>query len=50
LNRTAQIINETFATNLAAGGKLSANNSNATNGAALAVDGNLDTWWEAAPA
>jgi alpha-L-fucosidase len=49
LNRTAQIINETFATNLAAGGKLSANNSNATNGAALAVDGNLDTWWEAAP-
>ena len=28
LSRTAQIINETFATNLAAGGKLTADNSN----------------------
>lgn len=49
LNRTAQIIKETFATDRAAGGKLIADNSNATNGAALALDGNLDTWWEAAP-
>jgi len=49
LNRTAEIINETFATDLAAGGKLTADYANATNGAALALDGNLDTWWEAAP-
>jgi alpha-L-fucosidase len=45
LNRTAQIINETFATNLAKGSEVIADNSNA----ALALDGNLDTWWEAAP-
>jgi alpha-L-fucosidase len=49
LNRTAQIINETFATNLAAGGKVTADNSNETNSPSLALDGNLDTWWEAAP-
>jgi alpha-L-fucosidase len=49
LSRTAEIINETFATDLAKGGKLTADTVNATNGAALALDGNLDTWWEAAP-
>jgi alpha-L-fucosidase len=49
LNRTADIINETFATNLAAGGKATADSSNATNSPSLALDGNLDTWWEAAP-
>jgi len=49
LNRTAQIINETFATDLAKGSKVTADNSNATNSPALALDGNLDTWWEAAP-
>jgi len=49
LRRTADIINETFATDLAAGGKVAADTSNATNGPALALDGNLDTWWEAAP-
>ena len=49
LSRTAEIINETFATDLAAGGKVTADASNATNGPALALDGNLDTWWEAAP-
>jgi alpha-L-fucosidase len=49
LNRTADIINETFATDLAAGGKVTADNSSATNSPALALDGNLDTWWEAAP-
>jgi alpha-L-fucosidase len=48
LSRAAEIINETFATNLAAGGKVTADTANATNGAALALDGNLDTWWEAA--
>jgi alpha-L-fucosidase len=49
LSKAAQIINETFATDLARDGKLSADHANATNGAALALDGNLDTWWEAAP-
>src|ERR1017187_4804061 len=49
LNRTADIINETFTTNLAAGGKVTADTANATNAPALALDGNLDTWWEAAP-
>jgi len=49
LNRTAEIINETFATDLAKGGKVTADTVNATNVAALALDGNLDTWWEAAP-
>ena len=48
LNRTAQIINETFATDLAAGGKVAADTANATNAPALALDGQLDTWWEAA--
>ena len=49
LNRTAEIINETFATDLAKGGKVTADTSNATNSPSLALDGNLDTWWEAAP-
>jgi alpha-L-fucosidase len=49
LARTAEIINETFSADLSAGGKVTADASNATNGPALALDGNLDTWWEAAP-
>ena len=49
LNRTAQILNETFATDLAKGGKVTADNSNPANSASLVLDGVLDTWWEAAP-
>ncbi len=49
LNRTADIINETFATDLAAGCKVTADTFNAANGPSFALDGNLDTWWEAAP-
>ena len=49
LNRTAEIINETFATDLAMGAKVTADSSNATNSPSLIADGNLDTWWEAAP-
>lgn len=49
LNKAAQIINETFATDLAAGGKVTADNSNEANSPSLVMDGNLDTWWEAAP-
>jgi alpha-L-fucosidase len=49
LSGMAQAVNKTFAVNLAAGGKLTADTSNATNGPSPALDGNLDTWWEAAP-
>jgi alpha-L-fucosidase len=49
LSRMADVVNDTFATNLAVGGKVTADNANATNGPSLALDGNLDTWWEAAP-
>jgi alpha-L-fucosidase len=49
LSRMAQVVNDTFAVNLAAGGKLTADSSNAANGPSLAMDGNPDTWWEAAP-
>lgn len=49
LSKAAQIINETFATDLAKGAKVTADVSNAANSPALALDGNLDTWWEAAP-
>jgi alpha-L-fucosidase len=49
LRRLAQVVNDTFATNLAAGGKLTADNSNSAHSPSLALDGNLDTWWEAAP-
>jgi len=49
LRLMAQVVNETFAKNLALGGKLTADNSNRASDPALALDGNLDTWWEAAP-
>lgn len=49
LNKMSQVIRDTFATNLATGGKLTADNSNDDHHPWLALDGNLDTWWEAAP-
>jgi alpha-L-fucosidase len=49
LSKMSQIIKDTIATDLAAGGKLAADNSNDSHGPSLALDGNLDTWWEAAP-
>ena len=49
LRLMAQVIDETFTENLAAGGKLTADNSNKANNPSLALDGNLDTWWETAP-
>ena len=49
LKQTAEIINETFTADLAAGSKVTADTFNATNGPALALDNRLDTWWEAAP-
>jgi alpha-L-fucosidase len=49
LRQAAQVVNDTFAVNLASGAKLAADSSNPTNSPSLALDGNLDTWWEAAP-
>jgi alpha-L-fucosidase len=49
LRLMAQVVDETFARNLAAGGKLTADTSNPAHSPSLALDGNLDTWWEAAP-
>jgi alpha-L-fucosidase len=49
LNKAAQIINETFATDLAKGGKVTADTVNPMSKPSLVLDGNLDTWWEAAP-
>lgn len=49
LSKAAQIINETFATDLAKDGKVTAESFNAANRPSLVLDGNLDTWWEAAP-
>jgi alpha-L-fucosidase len=49
LSRLAQVVNDTFAADLARGGKVAADTSNAANRPTLALDGNLDTWWEAAP-
>ncbi len=49
LGQMAEVVRDTFAANLAVGGKLTADNSNPANPSSLAMDGNLDTWWEAAP-
>jgi len=49
LSRMAQVIKETFTKDLADDGKMAADNSNAANKPSLALDKNLDTWWEAAP-
>lgn len=49
LSLMARVVKDTFATDLAVGGKLTAGTSNPANSASLALDGNLDTWWEAAP-
>ncbi|TAL05099.1 MAG: coagulation factor 5/8 type domain-containing protein [Verrucomicrobia bacterium] len=48
LNKAAQIINETFATDLAKGGKVTADTVNPMSKPSLILDGSLDTWWEAA--
>lgn len=49
LRLMSQVVNETFAKNLAAGGKLTADSSSRANSPSQALDGNLDTWWEASP-
>lgn len=49
LGKMAQVVNDTFAHDLADGAKFAADSFNPANNASLAHDGNLDTWWEAAP-
>jgi alpha-L-fucosidase len=49
LGNMAQVVKDTFANDLAAGGKLAADNSSDLHDASLTLDGNPDTWWEAAP-
>jgi alpha-L-fucosidase len=49
LHKMAQVINDTFAMDLAAGARIVADNCNPATSPSLAHDGNLDTWWEAAP-
>jgi alpha-L-fucosidase len=48
LERVSTIVNETFARDLAAGGKLKSDHAAPRRAARFARDGNLDTWWEAA--
>ena len=49
LGQMAEIVRETFARNLAAGARITADQAAPRHGAAAVVDGDLDTWWEAAP-
>jgi alpha-L-fucosidase len=49
LGQTAEILRATFATDLAAGAKVSADHAAPGHAAGAALDGKLDTWWEAAP-
>lgn len=48
LRSMAQVIGQTFASNLAAGGSLTADSNDTAHAATLAGDDDLDTWWEAA--
>ena len=49
LNQMSEIVKTTYAKDLAAGGKLTVDTSSDGRGPSFALDGNLDTWWEAAP-
>jgi alpha-L-fucosidase len=49
LNKMAQVVEATFARDLATGAKVTADSSQAGTGVEQARDGNPDTWWEAAP-
>jgi alpha-L-fucosidase len=48
LRKMAQVIGDTFAKDLAAGAAFTADTSAPAHSPALAHDGDLDTWWEAA--
>jgi alpha-L-fucosidase len=43
-----EVIDETFAKNFAKGGEITADSSNSIHPPSKTLDGNLDTWWEAA--
>jgi len=49
LHTMARVVADTFAHDLAAGARITADSSHLANDPALARDGNPDTWWEAAP-
>jgi alpha-L-fucosidase len=49
LSLMSKVVKATFAKNLADGGKVSADSSCPGQGPSSVLDGNLDTWWEAAP-
>lgn len=49
LGQMAEIVRETFSRNLAAGAKATADHAAARRAGAAALDGQLDSWWEAAP-
>ena len=49
LSQMGEIVRATFAGDLAAGARLSADHAAPGHGAASAHDGKLDSWWEAAP-
>jgi alpha-L-fucosidase len=49
LDQMSRIVKTTFAKNLVAGAKVTADTSGADHGPSFALDGKIDTWWEAAP-
>jgi alpha-L-fucosidase len=49
LQGMAQVVSQTFARNLADGAKVEADSSARGHSTRRALDGNLDSWWEAAP-
>ena len=49
LSLMSRVVKSTFANNLATGGKVSADTSCTGHDPSSALDGSLDTWWEAAP-
>lgn len=49
LGRMSQVVNDTFARDLAAGSTFAADTFDSAHSPALAHDDDLDTWWEAAP-
>ncbi len=49
LGQVGEIVRATFATDLAAGARASADRAAPRHAAGAALDGKLDTWWQAAP-
>jgi alpha-L-fucosidase len=49
LGQMGEIVRDTFAVNLARGAKVAVDHAAPRHGPAAVLDGNLDTWWEAAP-